>query len=255
MTIDYINRKTLLYRSSITSPDYCLNHVLGCSHGCSFPCYAFLMKRRFGQVKSYNDWLKPKIVANAMELLERELKKYKGKVRTVHLCLSTDPFMYEQDEVIDLSLRIIKRLNDENIRCSVLTKGVYPEVLTDRSIFSSDNDFGITLVSLDDNFKKRYEPYSAPYIERIESLRRLHEKGFRTWVMMEPYPTPNIIKQDIVEILKSVSFARRIIFGRWNYNKVSEDFRFRDEFYESQANVLIEFCKYNKIECEIIEGK
>lgn len=255
MTIDYITRKTLLYKSVVTSPDFCLNHVLGCSHGCSFPCYAFLMKRRFGQVKSYDDWRRPKVVLNAMELLERELNKYRGKIRSVHLCLSTDPFMFGQDEVIDLSLRIIKRLNNEKVKCSVLTKGVYPEILTDRGMFSSDNDFGITLVSLDNDFKKMYEPYSAPYIERIESLRRLHQEGFHTWAMMEPYPTPNIIKQDIVEILNSISFVNRIIFGRWNYNKISGDFRFRDEFYESQADVLTEFCQNNNVECKIIEGK
>ena len=206
-------------------------------------------------MKSYDDWLKPKIVANAMELLERELARYKGRIRTVHLCLSTDPFMYGQDEVIDLSLTIIKRLNDENIKCSLLTKGVYPEILTDRSIFSSDNDFGITLVSLDDVFKKNYEPYSAPYIERIGKLKRLHQEGFRTWVMMEPYPTPNIIKQDITEILEMVSFVDRIIFGRWNYSSKSNSFKFRDEFYESQAEVLTEFCRDKNIECEIIQGK
>jgi DNA repair photolyase len=213
------------------------------------------MKRRFGQVKSYDDWLRPKIVANASQLLEREMKRYKGRIRTVHLCLSTDPFMYGQDEVIDLSLTIIKRLNDENIKCSLLTKGVYPEVLTDRSIFSSDNDFGITLVSLDDVFKKNYEPYSAPYIERIGKMKRLHQEGFNTWVMMEPYPTPNIIKQDIIEILESVSFVDRIIFGGWNYSSKSSSFRFRDEFYGSQAEVLTEFCRDKNIEHEIIQGK
>jgi DNA repair photolyase len=213
------------------------------------------MKRRFGQVKSYNDWLRPKIVANASQLLERELVRYKGKIRVVHLCLSTDPFMHEQDEVIDLSLAIIKRLNDERIRCSLLTKGVYPEVLTDRSIFSSDNDFGITLISINESFKKEYEPYSAPYIERIGKLKRLHQEGFNTWLMMEPYPTPNIIKQDITEILEMVSFVDRIIFGRWNYSSKSNSFKFRDEFYESQAEVLTEFCRDKNIEHEIIQGK
>ena len=60
----------------------------------------------------------------------------------------TDPFMYEQEQVCDLSLKIIDKLNANNIRCTVLTKGVFPNELGNRNGYSNKNEYGITLVSL-----------------------------------------------------------------------------------------------------------
>ena len=71
--MEEITRKTMLYKTGVEYGDYTMNHVLGCSHGCKYPCYAFLMKKRFGQVNSYDDWIKPKIVSNTLELLEKEI--------------------------------------------------------------------------------------------------------------------------------------------------------------------------------------
>ena len=89
-----MERKSLLYKTGVEYGDYTINHVLGCSHGCLYPCYAFMMARRFGKVKTYEQWCKPVIVNNAIELLEKELPKLKNKIETVHLCFTTDPFMY-----------------------------------------------------------------------------------------------------------------------------------------------------------------
>lgn len=88
-----IQRKTLIYKTGVEYGDYTLNHVLGCSHGCKYPCYAFQMKKRFGKVNTYEEWIKPVVVENFMELLEKEIPKYKEKIKILHLCFSTDPFM------------------------------------------------------------------------------------------------------------------------------------------------------------------
>ncbi|ODS31858.1 MAG: hypothetical protein SCARUB_03035 [Candidatus Scalindua rubra] len=190
--IGQITRKTLLYKSKVEYADFCLNHVEGCSHGCRYPCYAYMMKKRCGVVKTYEDWCQPKIVANALELLDKEILKYKNKIKYVHLCFSTDPFMYNQKQVCDLSLKIIDKLNANNIHCTVLTKGVFPRELGNRNGFSNNNKYGITLVSLDEYFRKEFEPNSANFKDRICSLKYLHKKGFKTWVSIEPYPTPNL---------------------------------------------------------------
>ena len=72
-----IIRKTLLYKSGVEYADYAINHAEGCSHGCTYPCYAMMMKKRCGVIKTYKDWLTPKIVGNALELLDKEIPKYK----------------------------------------------------------------------------------------------------------------------------------------------------------------------------------
>jgi len=249
-----IQRKSLLYQSGVEYADFCLNHVEGCSHGCRYPCYAYMMKKRCGVIKTYEEWCQPKIVSNALELLEKEIPKYKSKIKYVHMCFSTDPFMYNQDQVGELSLKIIDKLNTSGIRCTVLTKGVYPKELADRNGCSVNNEYGITLVSLNEAFREEFEPNSASFRERVKSLKQLHDKGFKTWVSMEPYPTPNLIKQDLMKILEAVSFVDKIIFGRLNYSVKSSEFRYTKEFYNSLALAVIKFCKKNKIAHHIKQG-
>lgn len=249
-----ITRKTLLYQSGVEYADFCLNHVEGCSHGCRYPCYAYMMKKRCGIVKSYEEWCQPKIVSNALELLDKEIPKYKARIKYVHLCFSTDPFMHNQEQVKDLSLKIIDRLNMNGICCTVLTKGVYPKELAEKNGYSLHNEYGITLVSLNEDFRKKFEPNSASFKDRIKSLKNLHDKGFKTWVSMEPYPTPNLIKQDLMKILEEVSFVDKIIFGRLNYSVKSSEFKYTKEFYNNLALYVIKFCKKNRIGYHIKEG-
>lgn len=252
--MESIERKSLLYKSKVEYANFCLNHVEGCSHGCKYPCYAYMMKKRCGIIKTYEEWCKPKIVSNALELLNKEIPKYKGKIKYVHLCFSTDPFMYNQKQVCDLSLKIIDKLNANDIRCTILTKGVFPKELYKRNGFSGNNEYGITLISLDEKFREEFEPNSANFKDRIDSLNYLHKKGLKTWVSMEPYPTPNLIRQDLIKILESVSFVDKVIFGRLNYSIRSSEFKYSKEFYNSLAAAVIKFCKKNKISYHIKEG-
>lgn len=247
-----INRKTLLYKSAVGAADYALNHVQGCSHGCRYPCYAMLMKRRFGAVDTYEDWLKPRLVGNALELLDKELPKLKDKIERVFLSFTTDPFMYGQPQVSGLTLEILARLNQAGLPASVLTKGVYPaELATD---FNRENEYGVTLVSVSDDFQKKFEPGAAPVQERIAALKALHEAGLKTWISMEPYPTPNIFQQDINEVLAAVSFVDTIHFGKWNYNRSAGAFKYSREFYASMAQQVITFTRRHGFEARVKEG-
>ena len=249
-----IYRKTLLYKSRVEYANFCLNHVEGCSHGCIYPCYAMMMKKRCGLIKNYQEWIKPKLVGNALELLDKEIPKYRSQINFVHLCFSTDPFMYQQPEVVDLTLKIIERLNKDNIKCTSLTKGIYPKVLLNKKKFSSQNEYGITLVSLSEKFKSVYEPYSSPFKERIKSLELLHQDGLRTWVSIEPYPTPNIIQQELWELLSSISFVDKIIFGRWNYNALVSSYKESKEYYNECADIVESFCRERNINYHIKFG-
>jgi len=249
-----IYRKTLLYKSGVEYADYCINHVEGCSHGCRYPCYAMIMKKRCGVIKDYNDWIKPKIVANALKLLNKEIPKYKHKIKFVHLCFSTDPFMYQQPEVRDLTLKIIARLSQDNIRCTVLTKGLYPKALINKEKYGVNNEYGITFVSLDKNFLSKFEPFSPSPLKRIEKLRMLHKAGLKTWISMEPYPTPNLAQQKLLDLLHSISFTDKIIFGKFNYNADSYQFKENKEFYDECAEIVSKFCQERKINYHIKFG-
>ena len=244
-------RKSLIYKTGVEYGDYTLNHILGCSHGCKYPCYAYMMAKRFGKVKSYDEWIKPQMVENTMELLTQELPKLKSKIQILHLCFTTDPFMHGHKEIAELSKQIIQKANSEGVRCSVLTKGILPESLAE---FPLDNEYGITVVSLDDKFVEKYEPGAANITDRINALRVLHNTGCKTWVSIEPYPTPNMINQNLEGILESVSFADKIIFGRLHYNKTVSEYKDYKKFYNDCAQTVINFCNAHGIAYHIKKG-
>lgn len=244
-------RKSMLYKTGVEYGDYTMNHVLGCSHGCKYPCYAFLMAKRFGKVETYEEWCSPILVSNTLELLDKEIPKLKAKIQSVQLCFTTDPFMFGYPEIEEMSMAAIKKLNEAGIKCTVLTKGVLPKELAG---CSKENEYGITFISLDEAYRKRMEPGAAPYAERLAALRVLHDSGCKTWVSVEPYPTPNLIKQDLMEVLEAISFTDRIIFGRTNYSKEISSYKAHREFYNQEALKVVDFCKERNIAYHIKKG-
>ena len=244
-------RKSLIYKTGVEYGDYTLNHIQGCAHGCVYPCYAFMMAKRFGKVKTYEEWCRPQIVENALELLDKELPRYRDRIQKLHLCFTTDPFMYGFPEIAEMSLEILRRANAQGVLCSVLTKGILPPELADLPI---QNEYGITLVSLDEGFIQKYEPHAAPIAERLDALRVLHERGCPTWVSIEPYPTPSMIEQDLAEILEAVAFTDNIIFGRLHYNKIVSEYKQHRQFYNACAYLVMAYCQDHGIHCHIKDG-
>ena len=265
--MEKIRRKSLLYRSGLGF--WCINHVLGCAHSCRYPCYAYLMAKHYGRTRDWSDWRRPRLVENAVELLERELATKGSKTRAcapesrahagsgtltgqrahvddVHLCLTTDPFMMGYPEVSALSLALVERMNARDVRASVLTKGILPSELAGPR-FNRRNTLGISLVSLDEGFRRRFEPGAAPYVERIAALERLHAAGCRTLVHIEPYPTPNIVRQDVEPLLEAVAFVDELYFGGWNYSSLPGASRDPDGFYRSQGHIVRAFCEQHNI--------
>ena len=244
-------RKSLIYKTAVEYGDYTLNHVTGCSHGCKYPCYAYMMAKRFKKVENYEEWIQPKLVDNIFPLLSRELPRYKDKIKTLHLCFSTDPYMYGHPDICNASTQIIEKANVFGVHCSVLTKGILPVELAKMPL---KNEYGITVVTLDEDFRKEMEPGAAPVEDRIRALETLSKQGCYTWISIEPYPTPNIHEQNLEQLLERVSFANRIIFGRLHYNKQVTAYKGYQDFYNTCARKVIAFCEERKIAYHIKKG-
>jgi DNA repair photolyase len=255
-TFPTIERKSLLYKTAVEYGDFTINHILGCAHGCRYPCYALNMAKRYGRVSDYDGWLRPRLVGNAIDLLEKELLKLNGDINFVHLSFTTDPFMYDAVNhrnipwVEKLTLKIIESLNKENIKVTVLTKGIYPKELM-RDKFSKENEYGITLVSFDSEFHKQYEPFSPTADDRLTSLKALSDAGLKTWVSLEPYPTPNIVDQELDKILEKLDFVDKLIFGKWNYNPEVNGYENQKKFYTKCSDMVIQFAYENNITLHI----
>ena len=242
-----ITRKQLLYRTAVEYASWSANYVEGCSHACKYPCYARLF-RRFQEDR----WRHPALVANALELLDKELPRHMGEIKSVYLCFSTDPFMYRWREVGALSIEVIKKINAAGIPCVLLTKGIYP--VDEIEKLSRINGYGITVTSIDEGYRREWEPGAAPVKERIAALRALHSAGKKTWVSIEPYPTPNLIQQDLKKILKTLGFVDQVVFGRQNHNHLVTEYRDHKNFYNDAAKAVRNFCSVNGIEYYIKKG-
>jgi Fe-S-cluster containining protein len=192
---------------------------------------------------SYEQWRDPAIVSNALELLNVELPKKRDKIEWVELCFTTDPFMVGYPEVTEMSLAILARLHSAGVKADTLTKGVTPGDLVNVEMYGSDNFYGISFVSLDEAFRQRFEPFSAPYKDRIRALAELHDAGLKTWVAIEPYPTPNIIEQELIDVLDAVGFVDIVVFGHWDYNHpLITAFKAARRFYADCANDVVDWC-------------
>lgn len=129
-------------------------------------------------------------------------------------------------------------------------KGILPLELAQ---LSPENEHGITLISLDESYREKMEPGASPYADRLAALRALHDAGCRTWVSIEPYPTPNLIEQDLQNILDAVNFVDKIIFGRTNYCKEVNAYKQHKAFYNRLAAQVTEFCEQHGIQYHIKE--
>ncbi len=250
--MEYITRKSLLNKSKVEYADYAVNHCAFCSHGCTFNCYAQGASKVTGEIKKNEEWFKPKLVSNALALLEIDIPKKKEIIRCVHLSFMTDPFMYgvAYKEVNDLSLKIIRRLNKDGIKCATITKGKSPIELAK---LSKKNEYGITLTTIRKTARLKLEPHACPTKSRINALYELHKAGMKTWLSLEPYLTPNFVKQDIHELLDAASFVDKIIFGRLNYNAKVGEYKDYKNFYNEHAVAVVEYCEKNGKKCFIKE--
>ena len=159
--------------------------------------------------------------------------------------------MFGYNEICDMSLAAIEKLNNAGIKCTVLTKGILPASLAQ---FSPGNEYGITLISISEAYREHAEPGAAPYLDRLCALKYLHENGCKTWVSIEPYPTPNLIEQSLLHILESIKFADKIIFGRTNYSKNISSYKRHRAFYNEQAALVVSFCEHHNIQYHIKDG-
>lgn len=163
--------------------EWACNFYVGCSNGCTY-CYckkgilAGAMGRDKPQLKKY---LKDE--SHAIEVFENELKANLPELQKHGLFFSftTDPML---PETIGLTLDALILCNlDYDIPVKILTKcteWVDPFLNYAFGRFELIS-IGFTLTGHDE-----LEPNAPTNAERIETMRKLHEAGFKTFASIEP---------------------------------------------------------------------
>lgn len=116
------------------------------------------------------------------------------------------------------------------------------------NIFNLDksNEFGLNLVSLDEDVRCEYEPNSPSYLERINCLKDLHDYGFKTFVNIDLHPQIILKNNDLNKLLKTISFVDKILI-----KKSSPDID--PIILNDYHNILVDYCNENYIKYFIFD--
>lgn len=161
-----------------------VNLYRGCGHGCVY-CYVpgiFRLTR-----ESWNAEIatpRPNILENLehdCQILEME-----GCRDEILLCFTTDPYHPGDTSVTRAALEII---GGHGLNATVLTKGGWAasedfDLLTDFGF-----RFGTSMVCLDDDLRKVWEPRTASIKSRLDAIEFAHV-GIKTWLSIEPVIDP-----------------------------------------------------------------
>jgi DNA repair photolyase len=166
------------------------NFYVGCSNGCQY-CYC---KKGIlaGVMGQDSPTLKKcfKSEPNALEVFEKELMSniYELRKHGLFFSFTTDPMLPETKK---LTIKAISCCIKNDVPVKVLTKvanwvdslllSIVAGIFYDKEKCNRLMAFGFTLTGRDD-----LEKGASTNAERIETMRKLHEAGFKTFASIEP---------------------------------------------------------------------
>ena len=177
MKLNEVTAKQVLVKSNLPASDYVANPYVGCTHNCRY-CYASFMKRFTGHTEEWGTFLDVKSYERTT--LPRHLN---GK--TILLSSVTDPYNpYER--TYHKSRELLEMLSHTEANVEILSKSDL--MLHDIELLKKMPRLtvGISLCTLDDEFRRLMEP-GAPSVERrLHALSELHKAGIATYLFISP---------------------------------------------------------------------
>ena len=225
------SRSALEHARAVLEMDdvHAVNVAYGCSMGCTY-CYG--PKSTYQSLESWREIRYPK--EKPLALIRRQLEKGL-RPEGVFISFLTDPLL---PTVRRSTEELVWFLIDQGIRVAFSSKSEICLVAGIRH--------GMTVVSMDPEFTRRFEGINPEPKTRVETLSTLHDSGEYTWASLEPLPCPEIWQQDILEVLRELQFVDFLILGKWNYDRRAETEEAR-EYYKSAVGKFRDFCNEHNI--------
>jgi len=106
-----------------------------------------MMKKRCGVIKDYQDWIKPKIVENALELLDKEIPKLKHKIednldvlKLININIKNDQYRItpETDAIVTIKYEAVFKDSKTNIigKKGVILRGTWYPLVEGMFVYS-----------------------------------------------------------------------------------------------------------------------
>jgi DNA repair photolyase len=180
VVVSEVTCSSVLNRSGIPVVDYAVNPYVGCTHACVY-CYAIFMRRSTLHSEEWGSFLDVK--TNAPKVLERQLGRAAWGRVTVGTV--TDPYQ-PGERRFQVTRRCLEVLAAAAWPVSILTKS--PLVVRDIDVIRRipDAEVGLTITTLNEELRARFEPGSPTVAARLRALRQLADAELRTWVFCGP---------------------------------------------------------------------
>ena len=257
MVINEVSSKEAIIKSKLPSADYVVNAYTGCTHKCIY-CYAEFMKRFSSHNEKWGDFIDIKIF-DEIKIPKNIENKY------VFISSVTDPYNHLEVKY-KKTRQILEKLINEKCYVGILTKSKY--VLNDMELFKQfpNIEIGVSMNTLDDNFRKLIEPNASGVEERLNILKSLKENNIKNYMFMSPifpyitncmeiiektkdyvdyYGFENLnlraeYKQRVLELIKS-----KYPDFLWDYLNMYK--KNNQKYWYNLENDIIEYCKNNNI--------
>jgi DNA repair photolyase len=184
MAINKIQAKSILQKTGISDYGYVINPYRGCTHGCVY-CYARFMKRFTGHTERWGEFLDAKI--NAIEVLKRQLERRREPIKGGIFLSSVTDLYQPAESIFKLTRGILEVLLEYQVPISILTKSDL--ILRDIDLLRqfSECSVGLSLMTIDEDLARRFEPRAPSPMRRIEALRKIKENNIATYAFISPY--------------------------------------------------------------------
>ena len=241
-----VHAKTILSKSKIF--DYTVNPYIGCEHGCAY-CYARFIKRFTGHREDWGRFVDVK--TNAGDLLRREIRRKEAhRVWISGLC---DPYQ-PLEKHYRVTRTCLEILTEHDWPVTVQTKS--PIVTRDLDLLKRlrDVEVGLTITTASENIREIFEPNAPSIKERIETLKKLHSEGIKTFAMIAPLlPEAEDLVTQLTGNVDHVLINRmNYHYADWVYRKNKlENALTSDFFNRRKTEFTIAFAKEN-IPCQLL---
>lgn len=206
--------------------DLACNLYNGCTHGCLY-CYA----KRYKQ----GDYYAAATPKNDVIAKLRQDVKQLDPTSTPEILLSFQGDVYQPlEDDLKLTRQALEVLVEHDLPFTVLTKGG-SRAQRDFDVLqqSSKARFGTSLVWIDEDFSRKFEPHAASIWDRMATIDVANRRGIPTWVSLEPVIEPGQALALIGMLHGMVDFWK---VGKINHDKELEQahdwVKFREEVTE-----------------------
>jgi DNA repair photolyase len=257
MIVKEIVSKTALTKSKLPAADYVVNAYTGCTHKCIY-CYAEFMKRFTNHTEEWGEFIDIKIFD--------EIRIPKSIENTsVFISSVTDPYNHFETKY-KKTRQVLEKLKNLNCSIGILTKS--KNVLRDIELFKQfkNIEIGISINTIDDNFRKLIEPKASSVEDRINVLKTLREKNIRNYLFMSPmFPYLSDYKKIIEHTKNFVDYygfenlnlragykyrVLNLIKEKYTnlYNDYKDIYQNKNGFYWNRLEKeIIKYCKDNSV--------